>query len=182
MVDVARLLLTWIGTKDFEGASHGAKASGPVAEAVAAYKFDEIHILSDHAGDKTAAYVDWLKTQTKAPITVHSVKLTKPTHHREIYEHVMATCAKVTAGRLDRCDLTFHLSPGTNAMHAVWLLVSSTRFPAKLIESSREVGVQPVVSPFEISAELTDARWTDIAAGTPPDLAKFADIVHCSRE
>jgi transcriptional regulator with PAS, ATPase and Fis domain len=180
--DVARLLFTWIGTKDFEGAAEGAKPPGPVAVALAALSFDEIHILSDHTADKTAAYVAWLSAKTKAPITAHPVRLTKPTHHREIYEHVIATCTKVTAGRVDRCDLTFHLSPGTNAMHAVWLLVSSTRFPAKLIESSREAGVQPVVSPFEISAELTDARWTDIAAGTPPDLAKFADIVYRSRE
>ncbi len=179
---MARLLLTWIGRKDLDGTLPGNKEAGPLAEAVTALKFDEIHILSDHAADKSAAYVEWLNTKTKAPITVHPVKLTKPTHHREIFEHVMATCATVTAGRVDRCDLTFHLSPGTNAMHAVWLLVSSTKYPAKLIESSREAGVQPVVSPFEIAAELTDARLTHLAAGTPPDLANFGDIVHKSAE
>jgi len=182
MAIVARLLLTWIGKKDFDGTVPGSNEPGPVASAVAELKFDEIHILSDHASDKTAAFVEWLAAKTKAPITTHPARLTKPTHHREIYAHVVATCAQVTAGRLDRCDLTFHLSPGTNAMHAVWLLVSSTRYPAKLIESSREAGVQPVVSPFEIAAELTDARLTEIAAGTPPDLAKFGDIVHKSTE
>lgn len=168
--------------KDFEGASERSKTPGPVAEAVSELKFDEIHVLSDHTADKTSSYVEWLKARTKASISTHAVKLTKPTHHREIYDHVIKTCEKVTAGRVDRCDLTFHLSPGTNAMHAVWLLVSSTRYPAKLIESSREAGVQPVVSPFEIAAELTDARLVDIAAGTPPDLAKFGDIVHRSAE
>jgi len=127
---VARLLLTWIGRKDLDGGLPGANEAGPVAEAVTALKFDEIHILSDHPAAKTVAYVEWLETQTKAQVTVHPVKLTKPTHHREIFEHVMATCAKVTAGRADRCDLTFHLSPGTNAMHAVWLLVSSTNTTA----------------------------------------------------
>ncbi len=177
-----RLLLTWIGTKDFEGAAENTRAQGPVAGAITASTFDEVHLLSDHPATKTASFVEWLATKTKAPITTHPVKLTKPTHHREIYEHVVRTCEAVTAGRRERCDLTFHLSPGTNAMHAVWLLVSSTKFPAKLIESSREAGVQSVVSPFEIAAELTDARLADIAAGTPPDLAKFADIVHKSAE
>ncbi|MFT3695703.1 MAG: sigma-54 dependent transcriptional regulator [Kofleriaceae bacterium] len=179
---MARLLLTWIGMKDFEGSSETARAQGPVAEAVAASTYDEVHILSDHPAAKTAAYVEWLTGKTKASIATHLVKLTKPTHHREIYEHVIKTCEEVTKGRRDRCDLTFHLSPGTNAMHAVWLLVASTKYPAKLIESSREAGVQSVVSPFEIAAELTDARLTTIAAGTPPDLAKFADIVHKSTE
>ncbi len=71
---VARLLLTWIGTKDFEGAAERTKPLGPVAEAVAALSFDEIHILSDHSADKTAAYVAWLTAKTKAAITVHPVK------------------------------------------------------------------------------------------------------------
>ena len=40
--------------------------------------------------------------------------------------------------------------------------------------------------PFEISAELVpdllDAQLTDLAAGTPPDLAAFDDIIHRSKE
>ena len=39
---MARLLLTWIGTKDFEGTERG-KTPGPVSESVAAFSFDEIH-------------------------------------------------------------------------------------------------------------------------------------------
>jgi sigma54-dependent transcription regulator len=175
-----RLLLTWMGTKDFEGTEPG-KPPGPVAEAVAAFAFDEIHILSGHTTDRTSAFVEWLETRTRAPIAVHPVTLSKPTYYREICEHAIATCAAVTAQREDRCELTFHLSPDSNAMDAVWLLVAATRYPATLIESSSEPGVQPAVRPLEISAELSDSRLTDLTAAAP-EPTSLAGIVHLNRE
>ncbi len=180
------LLLTWIGTKDLEAATAGTSATdlGPVAQALAEIEFDEVHILSDYSKEKTAPYESWIKGRTKASVSVHPVRLPGPTRHREIYEAVLATCAKVTANRADACRLTFHLSPGPGAMHAMWLLVAKTQYPAQLIESSKGRGVQHVNVPFEISAELMpdllDARLTNLAAGTPPDLAKFSDIIHRS--
>jgi transcriptional regulator with AAA-type ATPase domain len=176
-----QLLLTCLGTKDVEGTAPG-KALGPVAEAVAAFAFDEIHILADHAVDKTAAFVAWLETRTQAPITVHPVALSTPTHHRELYERAIATCAEVTEDRADNCQLNFHVSPDSHAMDSVWLLVAATHYPAKLIESSTEAGLPPVVLRFEISAELTDSRLTDLAAETRLNLANVADVVHRSRE
>lgn len=49
--------------------------------------------------------------------------------------------------------MTFNLSPGTPAMSAVWIIIANSRFPADLIESSKEAGVQDVDFPFEISAD-----------------------------
>ncbi len=49
---------------------------------------------------------------------------------------------------------TFHLSPGTPAMAAVWIILAKTRFPAELIESSIQHGVRTASIPFDISADF----------------------------
>jgi len=84
-------------------------------------------------------------------------------------------------------ELTFHLSPGTPAMAAVWIILSKTRFPATLIESSKDHGVRTVSIPFDISAEFLpdllrkpDKEIERLAAGLPAIAPEFADIIHRS--
>ena len=137
-----RLLMTWPVTEDFEGIEPD-NAPGPVGEAVAAFAFDEIHLLSDRGPDVTAAFAAWLKTKTQAAIAVHPVQLSEPTNYRELYEHAIATCDEVTEDRADRCQLMFHVSPDTTAMDSVWLLIAATRYPATLIEASTEADRRP---------------------------------------
>ena len=38
-------------------------------------------------------------------------------------------------------------------MAVVWVIISQTKYPARLIQSSKEAGVQTVDMPFEVSAE-----------------------------
>ncbi|HEX4166243.1 MAG TPA: sigma-54 factor interaction domain-containing protein [Bryobacteraceae bacterium] len=84
-------------------------------------------------------------------------------------------------------NLTFHLSPGTPAMAAVWILLSKTGFKAELIESSKQHGVAAVSIPFDISAEFLpamfsapDERLDALSMGLPPEAAEFKDIIHRS--
>ena len=58
------------------------------------------------------------------------------------------------ANGLDYERLVSVLSPGTPAMAAVWIILSKTRFPAELIESSPKHGVRTASVPFDISAEF----------------------------
>jgi transcriptional regulator with PAS, ATPase and Fis domain len=81
--------------------------------------------------------------------------------------------------------LTFHLSPGTPAMAAIWLLLAKTRYSARLIESSREQGVKEVSIPFDLSAEFAstadknaDDTLTRLMQGLPPESPAFTAIVH----
>lgn len=81
--------------------------------------------------------------------------------------------------------LTFHLSPGTPAMAAIWIVLAKTRYPATLIESSREQGVKEVNIPFELSAEFfpaADKRADDVLTrlmqGMPPESPAFTAIIH----
>jgi len=181
---VARLLFTWLGDRDLKAARGDTEVVGPIAAAMAQRAFDEVHVLSDKSARETDRVRESLASRTKALVETHACPLTRPTEHREIYEAAVATCDKVLARRRN-VDVTFHLSPGTSAMHAVWLLMSKTRVPAKLIESSAERGVLDVTVPFDISAELVPmvgARLADLTTGTAPELAAFSDIIHRSRE
>jgi len=73
-------------------------------------------------------------------------------------------------------------------MAAVWILLGKTRFPAELIESSKERGVRTASVPFDISADFIpdllreqDERLRRGSAAEPPEAPEFADIVHRSR-
>src|SRR6185295_19081352 len=85
-------------------------------------------------------------------------------------------------------SLAFHLSPGTPQMASVWILLGKTRFPAELIESSKDHGVRTSSVPFDISADFLpdllrepDERLRQGSAAEPPEAPEFAEIIHRSR-
>jgi DNA-binding NtrC family response regulator len=87
----------------------------------------------------------------------------------------------------DEARPTFHLSPGTPAMSAVWIIVAKTRFPAELIESSKQEGVRKVSVPFDISAEFIpdllrrpEEDLRRLAPGLSPEAPEFEDIIYRS--
>ena len=74
-------------------------------------------------------------------------------------------------------------------MSAVWVILAKTRFPATIIESSKEHGVREVSVPFDISADFLadllrqpDRELERLSAGLPPQAPAFDDIIHCSPE
>src|ERR1017187_9530323 len=92
------------------------------------------------------------------------------------------TFPAVKAGTAPLC--TFHLSPGTPAMQAVWIILAKTRFTAEIIQSSVKHGVQTVSVPFEIAADYipdllrgSDQRLERLSSAQAPESAEFADIV-----
>lgn len=72
-----------------------------------------------------------------------------------VYRHARDLTVRVMAEPgIDAERLTFHVSPGTSAMAAVWIILAKTRCPAELIESSIQHGVGTVAVPFQISADF----------------------------
>jgi len=72
-------------------------------------------------------------------------------------------------------------------MAAIWILLAKTRFPAELIESSREHGVRTAVVPFELAVDFlpdllrdADERLTEASAEGGGEAPEFAAIVHRS--
>lgn len=188
MIAGKRILVCWIGNTDLK-ASAGERGVGfgPIAQGAQAGQYDLIILLSDHARDVAAAYKKWLMTHTTSTIEVRPHKLPGPTDFGEIYKAATEELVILRKTYGEGTEFTFHLSPGTPAMAAVWILLSKTRFPAELIESSKEHGVRVAQVPFDISAEFipdllrrSDQRMARLAQGLADDAPEFADIIHRS--
>ena len=179
------ILLAWLGNADLRAAeAGGTDEQGPILGALKAFPFDALHLLSDHSIQKTRAYAQWVGRQSSVPVTAHQAELTSPTSFEEIFRAAVGVIEEVKRAS-PFGDLVFHLSPGTPAMAAIWLLLAKTRYPARLIESSREHGVKEVSIPFELSAEFApvadkqaDEALTRLMMGMPPESPAFTAIVH----
>ena len=180
-------LFAWIGNTDLTAAESGS-AYAPVAQAVRERKYTRVVLLCNYEKKRWELYDTWFRTEfPDQALTVYHAVLTSPTNFAEIYENAVEQLEKYTSlnpGVL----LTFHISPGTPAMSAVWIIIANSRFPAELIESSVEAGVKGVDFPFEISADYiprfnsyVESKIIDFSEGLPPDTPEFEMIIHKSK-
>lgn len=182
-----KILACWIGETDLRAAQGEDTGLGPIGQAVTERSFDEIMLLCDYPDIRSTPYIEWLRQRTASPIVVHPVTLSSPTHFGEIYQAALRIVGEAERESKDPTRFTFHLSPGTPAMAAVWIILAKTRFPAELIESSKAHGVQTAAVPFDISAEFIpqvlqrgDQEVERLAGGYPPESSAFDDIIHRS--
>lgn len=184
-----QVLVAWVGNTDLRAPTESEKVGiGPIAQAVEARRFEEVFLLTDYAEAKVKPFIQWLKARTDVKLEVIHESLSGPTNYAEIHEAAVRASQKALGSKRERTALTFHLSPGTPAMAAVWLLLAKTRFSAELIESSQQHGVRTVSVPFEISADFIpellrerDEKLKAASAASPPEAPEFADIIHRSK-
>jgi len=183
-----QVLVCWVGQTDLN-ASQGKTSPGlgPIASVLGSRSFDEIELLSNYDKAQTEGYVSWLKRQIATPVQLYLAQLSSPMHFGEIYKVVVSRIESILARHGPATQLTYHLSPGTSAMAAVWIIVSKTRFAAELIESSQVGGIKQTVVPFDISAEFLpdmlrrpDADVVRLGAGRPDEAVAFEQIIHRS--
>ncbi len=183
------ILISWVGATDLRAPKESETTGvGPIAQALEARQFDEAVLICDYPQKKTALYIGWLKKRCASKIHINYVTLSSPTHFGQIYEAATGVIDKLINKHKNDIKLSFHLSPGTPAMAAVWIILGKTRFPAELIESSRTHGVQTASVPFEISADFIpdllsgpDRRLKDQSAGVVPETPEFTDIKYQSQ-
>jgi DNA-binding NtrC family response regulator len=184
------ILFAWIGRTDLRAMTEPEVVGlGPIAQAIESHDFGLIELITNYPENEIRSYIHWLGQRTSTKVELSFVHLTTPTDFGEIYRSVVEAIEK----RSDKQekpipDFWFHLSPGTPAMAAVWIILSKTRFPATLIESSKEQGVKIVNLPFDISAEFipdllrsTDKKLEYLSAGLPPESPEFDEIIHRSQ-
>jgi DNA-binding NtrC family response regulator len=184
-----RVLVAWIGKTDLAAPTKSDSVGlGPIAQATKSRVFDEVVLLSDHPEAEVKPFVRWLETQGSPVPQVIREKLSSPTHLGEIFQAASRACETVLKGQHGDTQLVFHMSPGTPAMGAVWLLLAKTRFPAELIESSKDHGIRTVEVPFDIAADFLpellrapDAQLRTQASGAVPPSPEFRDIIYRSR-
>ena len=183
-----RILICWIGNTDLQASEGQDVGAGPIAQALDMREFDEVFFISDYKDTRVKPYIDWIQKRTPTPHQLFYRQLSSPTHFGEIYEIAASICQEALDQYGDQTELTFHLSPGTPAMAAVWIILAKTRFPAELIESSRAHGVQTASVPFDISAEFLptllqkpDAELRSLSEEKPIESANFEDIQYRSQ-
>jgi len=178
-------LVSWIGETDHRCAESGSRERGPIASAlVGPRKYDRIHLLTNYPFARSRAYCEWLERETgcKEP-DLYAVDLSSPINYAAIYEKVSDELKQARLPR-EGVELTFHLSPGTPAMAAVWIMLAKTRFPARLIQTSRQRGLEAVDFSFDLASDFlpeylrrSDARierLADARASVPG----FEKIIH----
>ena len=177
------ILISWVGQADLNGIKgSGNSTLGPVASAAVTQEYDRICLLNNYPAELSESYLDWLQPQISAKISLHHIALESPTAYRAIY---LAALHKVEAlhRQYPKACLTFHLSPGTPAMSAVWIILAQMHFPtcSRLIEASREAGVRAVSFPFRMAVEyISDQAVTSLSESRPPLAPAFEDIIHQS--
>ena len=183
-----KILFAWIGMTDLQAAAGEENAGvGPIGRALADRQYDRVVLLNNLPKDQIEPFLRWLKDRTGASLTVHQTDLSNPMNFSEIYEAARGVVAGTIVKARTAPLCTFHLSPGTPAMQAVWIILAKTRFTAEIIQSSVKHGVQTVSVPFEIAADYipdllrgSDQRLERLSSAQAPESAEFADIVHRS--
>lgn len=186
-----KVLFAWIGKTDLR-ASQGELGDGlgPIGQAVSKRTVTHVALISNYKKEEEKHFIDWLKGKTPVTILKYHVELTSPTDFKEIYEAATNTINDVKR-KLGSKELQsiYHLSPGTPAMAAVWMLLSKTSHPAELIESSPEQGVKTVSLPFDISADYVpdilkpaDDEMLKLSQCLPPESPEFGAIIHRCKE
>jgi hypothetical protein len=176
------ILVSWLGRTDLRAVAESQQVGvGPVAQALQTGRFSRLELICDYGPDEAAPYLAWLQDQFQAAVTPHYVTLDSPTDFGAIYRHARQVVAETLAKKQAADGLAFHLSPGTPAMAAVWIILAKTRFPAELIESSIRCGVRTASVPFDIAADFLpdllarpDRELARLTAGLPPAAPAFS--------
>lgn len=185
-----RILLAWLGNTDLNASAGDEKAGlGPIGLAITSRKFDQLVLLSNHPKAATTSYEKWIYGLRKVPVKIQYETLSRPNNYEEIYRAAVRVVENIVEQSREKAELTFHLSPGTPAMTAIWIILAKTRFPADLIETSVQEGIRDTKIPFEIAAEFVpdllreqDQALRDKTAALPPAIPEFSAIIHKSRQ
>ncbi len=180
------VLCTWLGQHDLNAAGDGGNTEkGPIGSALESGRFARVVLLSNYPEDRSSHYCSWLEIMfPKVVCDLRQVSLTSPTNYEEIYNAADTVLEEL---QKSGSKLTFHLSPGTPAMAAVWILLASGKYEAALVEAHLHTGLKDVHLPFDILAAYRPARGLEhhisaIDDSLLPQSPAFDAIIHTSGE
>jgi DNA-binding NtrC family response regulator len=108
--------------------------------------YDRVCLLSNYDPERARRYCDWLASRVGVSarnLARVEIDLPSPVDYDAIHSEVSKALLAAGLPR-DEVDLTFHLSPGTPAMAVIWIVLARTGFPARLIQTTRDRGIQEV--------------------------------------
>lgn len=164
---MAKILLSWIGETDLK-TYETQQGLGPVDGFLTdqAQEHDMCYLLFNYPYERVGPYLDHLSC-SYPELTIQSIvaNITNPTAYSEVYPLVQQLLAQIQAEEaLKPLQKHILLSPGTPTMQAVWVLLTTTQFPAVCWSGFR--GDYSVVElPFKIELEyLAKAKETSDSA------------------
>lgn len=198
-----KLLLQWIGHSDLRAMAPSLPATkqkkilgeinegpqksndqGPTKTLLSSQSFDEVRLLSNYDKQWNSWFLKWLKT----PAHIMAVQLDKPTDYESIFKIAEEELSKIRQSKdWPDTELCLHLSPGTPAMAAVWLLLGKTRYPATFYETSRDGKSWVTDVPFDLIDVIpeflqdADTLLQHLTSASPSETEGFEDIAGDSR-
>lgn len=198
-----RVLVSWIGNSDLRAMSASLPVAqrdellkkiggelprpgdnGPTKTLLETQSFDEIRLLSNYPAEWNKQFLAWVNQKA----VLVRVTLKTPTEYRAIFKLADGELSAIY-NRKDwaTTKLCLHLSPGTPAMTAVWLLLGKTRYPATFYETFAGKSWITEV-PFDLTIDVIpellrdpDAYLQHLASERPGETEGFQDIVGDSR-
>ena len=197
-----RLLSSWIGNADLYALAENldgkpkervlaslpprsarSDRTGPIQTLLEHEPFDEVHLLSNFSKFATRQFANWLN----GSVTVHDVKLDNPTDYPQIYRHVQRVLQQITTTRKNTsAEMCIHLSPGSPAMAAIWVLLGKSQFPATFYQTHE--GRSWVTDiPFDLDVHFremlqdTDRALQHLSSQAPGEIQGFDAIIGESR-
>ncbi|MBX7135126.1 MAG: sigma 54-interacting transcriptional regulator [Fimbriimonadaceae bacterium] len=168
MSSLNRLLFSWIGDADLLAwaAAHGDREKeevrrvtgksarpeselGPVRTLTTQQRFDAVHLLTDKEPSIGKRFAAWVGPHA----TVHSVRLASPVDYHTIFEASDGVLGRVVAGAETPLSIAIHLSSGTPAMTAIWVLLGKSRYPAEFFQTHRGSVVATEI-PFDLRVDF----------------------------
>ncbi|TWU34902.1 Transcriptional regulatory protein ZraR [Novipirellula artificiosorum] len=150
---------------------------GPVKSLLDQESFDQIHLLSDYTPAASNEFASWLDRKVK----IHVVAVKNPSDHGALLDIVRPILQGLRRAKDD--ELAFHLSPGTPAMGAIWILLGKSQFPATLYQTYNGKAWKTEI-PFDITTDVLpdllrepDRYWQHLATRTPQEVSGFESIV-----
>ena len=201
-MDVKQTLISWIGHTDLRAMARDLPAAqrqrfvknlggvapptghGPVKALLEREPFDHVHLISNYGPRPTNLYAKWLGHKADC----HLVKLDDPTDHANVFSIADKVLAAVTAGPPGKdAQLCMHLSPGTPAMAAIWILLGKSRYPATFWQTHQgRAWITDI--PFDLMVDfipevlrLPDAHFQHLASSSPSQTPGFEAIIGDSR-
>ncbi len=181
---VTHLLCAWIGQHDLNAAARVEGAGlGPIGTALETKRFEQVVLLSNYDAGRAEEYCAWAEVMFPGVECKHyPVELSSPTAYGEIYRAADGMLQELP---VENAALFFHLSPGTPAMAAVWILLASGKYKAKLVETHPSFGLREVELPFDIMAQYRPGKGMEshislIDDRFLPESPAFEAILHRS--
>lgn len=187
------ILLSWLGNTDLNAAMGKLEDGdmGPIYPAIICkkHKFDSVWLLSNYTSSEEAIFKSWIEDVTEKEVQIEHVEMPDPTNFERIFNFARLVIKKALKRCGEDSNLTYHLSPGTPAMAAIWIILAKTSIPkANLVKSSKSHNpLDDVIFPFNLFADYTpeqhhesDKNISNYIERTSINLEDFKEILHRS--